>query len=94
MIIGVLKETKADEFRVALRPVGAELLSSDGHRVLIEAGAGTKSGSTDEDYVRAGAEIVAGPDAIFELANLLVKVKEPQPAEIARLEPRHTVQSP
>ncbi|MEO8182197.1 MAG: alanine dehydrogenase [Deltaproteobacteria bacterium] len=91
MIIGVLKETKADEFRVALRPVGAELLSSDGHRVLIEAGAGAKSGSADQDYLRVGAEIVAGPDAIFELANLIVKVKEPQPAEIARLEPRHTV---
>jgi len=91
VIIGVLKETKADEFRVALRPVGAELLASDGHRVLIEAGAGIKSGSADQDYLRVGAEIVAGPDAIFELANLIVKVKEPQPAEIARLEPRHTV---
>lgn len=91
MIIGVLKETKADEFRVALRPVGAELLASDGHRVLVEAGAGLKSGFSDDEYVRAGAEVSAGPDAIFELANLIVKVKEPQPAEIARLEPRHTV---
>ncbi|HVZ33112.1 MAG TPA: alanine dehydrogenase, partial [Polyangiaceae bacterium] len=76
---------------MALRPVGAELLSSDGHRVLIESGAGAKSGYSDEDYVQAGAEISPGPDEIFELANLIVKVKEPQPAEIARLEPRHTV---
>jgi alanine dehydrogenase len=90
VIVGVLKETKADEFRVALRPVGAQLLTSDGHRVLIEAGAGAKSGHPDEDYLRAGAEIVS-PDKIFELSNLIVKVKEPQPAELARLEPRHTV---
>jgi alanine dehydrogenase len=91
VIVGVLKETKADEFRVALRPVGAQLLVSDGHRVLIEAGAGTKSGHPDEDYVRAGAEIVPNPDKIFEHSNLIVKVKEPQPPELARLEPRHTV---
>jgi alanine dehydrogenase len=71
--------------------VGAELLSSDGHRVLVESGAGVKSGYSDEDYLQAGAEISSGPDEIFELANLIVKVKEPQPAEIARLEPRHTV---
>jgi alanine dehydrogenase len=91
VIVGVLKETKADEFRVALRPVGAQLLASDGHRVLIEAGAGTKSGHPDEDYLRVGAEIVPNPDKIFEQCNLIVKVKEPQPAELARLEPRHTV---
>jgi len=91
VIIGVLKETKQDEYRVALRPVGAELLTLDGHRVLIESSAGAKAGFADEDYAQAGAELTAGPDAIFEHANLIVKVKEPQPAEIARLEPRHTV---
>jgi alanine dehydrogenase len=91
VIVGVPKETKTDEYRVALRPVGAEILVSDGHRVLIEAGAGEKSGSADEDYRRAGAEIVSGPDMIFELAQLIIKVKEPQPGEIVRLEPRHTV---
>jgi alanine dehydrogenase len=91
VIVGVLKETKADEYRVALRPVGAELLVSDGHQVLIETSAGHKSGFADEEYAQAGAEIVASPDAIFERAALIVKVKEPQPAEIAQLEPRHTV---
>lgn len=91
MIVGVLKETKADEYRVALRPVGAELLVNDGHQVLIETGAGQKSGNPDDEYARAGAEIVPSPEAIFERASLIVKVKEPQPAEIARLEPRHTV---
>lgn len=91
MIVGVLRETKTDEYRVALLPVGAALLVSDGHRVLVEAGAGAKSGFADEDYASAGAQIVSGPEPIFELAQLIVKVKEPQPAEIARLEPRHTV---
>ena len=91
MIVGVLKETKADEFRVALRPVGAQLLTSDGHRVLIEAGAGAKSGHPDEDYQRAGAELVPSPDVIFERSELIVKVKEPQPAELSKLQPRHTV---
>jgi alanine dehydrogenase len=90
VIVGVLKETKTDEYRVALRPVGAEILVSDGHRVLIESSAGVRSGFADEDFARAGAEIVT-PDVIFELAQLIVKVKEPQPSEIARLEPRHTV---
>ena len=91
MIVGVLKETKTDEYRVALLPVGAELLVKDGHRVLVEAGAGTRSGFADEAYTNAGAEVVEGPDPIFQSAQLIIKVKEPQPAEIAKLEPRHTV---
>ena len=53
MIVGVLRETKTDEYRVALLPVGAALLVSDGHRVLVEAGAGAKSGFSDEDYASA-----------------------------------------
>ena len=60
MIIGVPKETKADEYRVALRPVGAQLLSEDGHTVLVERGAGRGSGLLDEEYERAGAELVDG----------------------------------
>jgi alanine dehydrogenase len=91
VIVGVLKETKTDEYRVALLPVGAQLLGIDGHQVLVEAGAGAKSGFADEAYAAAGAEIVPGPDPIFRSAQLIVKVKEPQPAEIAKLEPRHTV---
>lgn len=91
MIVGVLRETKPDEYRVALRPVGAQLLGSDGHAVLVERGAGAGSGFYDEEYERAGAELCDGPEAIFDRAHLIVKVKEPQPAEIERLEPRHTV---
>jgi alanine dehydrogenase len=91
MIIGVPKETKADEYRVALRPVGAQLLSEDGHTVLVERGAGRGSGLLDEEYERAGAEVVDGPEALFERARLIVKVKEPQPKEIALLGPEHTV---
>jgi alanine dehydrogenase len=91
VIVGVLKETKTDEYRVALLPVGAQLLCADGHRVMVETGAGAKSGFSDDAYLSAGAEIIAGPDPIFRSAQLIVKVKEPQPAEIERLEPHHTV---
>ena len=81
MIVGVLKETKTDEYRVALLPVGAALLVSDGHRVLVEAGAGARSGFPDEAYAEVGAELVEGPDPIFRSAQLIVKVKEPQESE-------------
>jgi alanine dehydrogenase len=91
MIIGVPAEVKADEYRIALRPVGAELLVQDGHRVLVERGAGLGSGIPDETYAAAGAELVDGPDEVFGRAGLIVKVKEPQPQEIARLRPEHTV---
>jgi alanine dehydrogenase len=91
MIIGVPRETKADEYRVALLPVGAHLLQGDGHQVLVERGAGRGSGLADEEYEKAGAELVDGPEALFERAELVVQVKEPQPQEIALLGPRHTV---
>jgi alanine dehydrogenase len=85
MIVGIPREIKADEYRVALLPVGAELLTRDGHTVLVERGAGLGSGFDDADYVVAGATVVDGPQEVFSRADLLVKVKEPQPAEIARL---------
>jgi len=91
MKIGVPREIKDDEYRVALRPVGAELLTRDGHAVLIERGAGRGSGYSDEDYERAGAVLFDGPKEIFREAELIVKVKEPQPSELDVLEPRHTV---
>jgi len=91
VIVGVPREVKEDEYRVALLPVGAELLRNDGHRVLVETGAGEASGFVDDDYRRAGAELVAGPDRIFDEAELLVKVKEPQAAEIARFRPEQVV---
>jgi alanine dehydrogenase len=91
MIIGVPKETKADEYRIALKPAGAELLVRDGHRVLIEAGAGQGSGFSDDDFRRTGAVVVGDAERVFSEAELIVKVKEPQPREIERLNERHTV---
>ncbi len=85
MIIGVPKEVKPDEYRVALLPVGAQLLVQDGHRVLIENDAGLGSGYSDDEYRQAGAEMTASAEALFERADMLVKVKEPQPEEIGRL---------
>jgi alanine dehydrogenase len=85
MIIGVPKEVKKDEYRVALLPVGAELLANDGHAVLIEKEAGAGSGFSDRRYSTVGAKIVETADEIYERADMVVKVKEPQPPEIAKL---------
>ncbi|MCA9220952.1 MAG: alanine dehydrogenase [Planctomycetales bacterium] len=81
MIVGVPKEIKRDEYRVGILPVGVEQLVEAGHRVLVEAGAGLGSGIPDHDYLRAGAELVAGPQDVFSTADLVMKVKEPQPSE-------------
>jgi alanine dehydrogenase len=89
--VGVPTEIKSDEYRVALTPAGVRELVSHGHSVVVEAGAGSGSGIEDEDYTSQGAEIVADADAVFAAADMVVKVKEPQPVEVARLEPRHTL---
>jgi alanine dehydrogenase len=81
MIIGVPKEIKLDEYRVAMLPVGVEELTRRGHQVLIEHGAGLGSGLADADYATNGAEMVATPQEIFARADMIVKVKEPMPAE-------------
>jgi alanine dehydrogenase len=81
MIVGVPKEVKLDEYRVAMLPVGVEELVRRGHQVLVEAGAGLGSGLADHDYLQEGAELVSGPAEIFARADLVVKVKEPMPAE-------------
>lgn len=91
MIVGVPREVKADEYRVAMLPVGAEELAAAGHRVLIETGAGLGSGITDDEYAASGAEIVAGPQDIYGRADLVVKVKEPQPSEWPLLRPGQIV---
>ncbi len=83
MIVGVPAETKAGEHRVALTPDGARELVAHGHRVLVEEGAGEDSSIPDAEYVAAGAAIVGVDDAWT--ADLVVKVKEPQPAEYRRL---------
>lgn len=81
MIIGVPREVKSDEYRVAMLPVGAEELVRRGHRVLVEAGAGLGSGLPDEAYQSVGAELVTSAADVFGQAELIVKVKEPQPDE-------------
>jgi alanine dehydrogenase len=91
MRIGVPKEIKPQEFRVAATPGVVHHLVEDGHAVFVEAGAGEGVGLTDAAYTEAGASVLPGAGAVFEAADLIVKVKEPQPAEIARLTPRHTL---
>lgn len=85
MIVGVPTEVKTDEYRVGLRPVGAEVLTKQGHTVLIQAGAGVGSGFSDQEYDAAGAEIVPTAQDVWGRAEMIVKVKEPQPQEIARI---------
>ncbi len=81
MIIGLPREIKAQEYRVALMPEQVASLGKAGHEVLVERGAGVGSGFEDEDYQSAGAELVDGAEAVFKRAELIVKVKEPQPRE-------------
>ena len=87
MIIGVPRETKQKEFRVGLLPSAAYQLARRGHRVLVERGAGVGAGYPDADYAAADAELVDDHAGIFERAELVVKVKEPQPAEYGLLRP-------
>ncbi|HSG27617.1 MAG TPA: hypothetical protein VLA34_03985, partial [Candidatus Krumholzibacterium sp.] len=82
MIIGVPKEIKKDEYRVALLPVGAETLTKMGHKVLVEKDAGIGSGFSNAEYKAAGATIIPKAKAIFDKADMIIKVKEPQPVEI------------
>jgi alanine dehydrogenase len=89
MIIGVPKEIKDHEYRVAMTPGGVNQLMLHDHRVLVEAGAGEGSGFSDAQYEQAGAEIVSAADAWG--AQLVVKVKEPQPVEYAFLRPDLTL---
>jgi alanine dehydrogenase len=91
MIVGVPREVKSDEYRVAMLPVGAEELTLAGHRVLIEAGAGQGSGIADGQYEAVGGTIVATAPEIWSEADLIVKVKEPQPSEWPLLRPGQTV---
>jgi alanine dehydrogenase len=89
--VGVPTEIKADEYRVALTPSGVRELTDRGHSVCVQAGAGEGSAIPDEHYTAQGATIVPDADAVFAEAELIVKVKEPQPEEVARLQPRHTL---
>lgn len=77
MIVGVPKEIKADEYRVALTPAGTEMLVAAGHDVLVEVGAGFGSGFTDESYTNAGAELVDSAADVWARSEMITKVKEP-----------------
>ena len=81
MIVGVLKEIKAEENRVAVTPAGAEVLRQNGHPVIIEKGAGRGSGFDDQAYLEAGAEIIESAADVYRLADMVMHVKEPQPEE-------------
>jgi alanine dehydrogenase len=87
MRVGVPKEIKSDEYRVGLTPAAVREYVAHGHKVLVQAGAGAGAGYTDEAFRKAGARIVADAEAVYAQAELIVKVKEPQPVEWKRLRP-------
>lgn len=89
MKIGVPREIKNNENRVGLVPSGVRQLTHDGHQVYVETMAGSGIGITDEDYSSVGAEILPSLEAVFEASEMIIKVKEPQPREIALLKPHH-----
>jgi alanine dehydrogenase len=89
MKVGVPTEIKVDEYRVALTPAGVRELVDAGHVVFIQQGAGLGSAISDEDYVKQGATILPDAAAIFGEAEMIVKVKEPQPDEVAMLDSHH-----
>lgn len=90
MIVGVPREVKEDEYRVALTPAGVITLCSRGHRVLVETGAGEGTHISDAEYREAGAEIL-GVDDVWGQAEMIVKVKEPRPVEYPRIRPEQLV---
>jgi alanine dehydrogenase len=91
MKVGVPTEVKADEYRVALTPAGVRELADAGHQVFVQSGAGLGSAIADEAYTAQGATILADAGAVFAQADLIVKVKEPQPSEVSLLKSRHTL---
>lgn len=89
MNLGVPKEIKAQENRVSMTPGSVAELTKRGHQVFVERGAGEGASYPDDQYERAGAILLDSAAAVFEAAELIVKVKEPQPSEIALLKPHH-----
>lgn len=81
MIVGILKEIKAEENRVSMTPSGVEVMKANGHTVLVEKSAGVGSGFDDAAYIQAGAEIVDTPEEVFKRSDMVMHVKEPQPSE-------------
>ena len=89
MRVGVPSEIKSDEYRVGLTPTAVREYVSNGHDVLVQTGAGLGAGFTDEDFTKAGAKLAPDADAVFQQSQMIVKVKEPQKVEWARLTPDH-----
>ncbi len=87
MMVGILKEIKADENRVAITPAGVEVMTKGGHTVLVEKDAGTVSGFEDAQFADAGAEVVAVAKDIFSRSDMILRVKEPQHNEYVYLKP-------
>lgn len=91
MRIGVPTEIKVHEYRVGLTPNGARELIAHGHEVVVQDGAGDGAGFGNDQYTAAGARILPDAPAVFDAADMIVKVKEPQPSETAMLTPKHTL---
>src|SRR4051794_5851430 len=91
MKVGVPTEIKTDEYRVALTPAGVRELVEHGHEVIVQAGAGKGSTIPDGEYTAQGARLVLDLPSVFEEAELILGVKEPQPDEVAMLRPHHTL---
>lgn len=85
MLVGVPKEIKVHEYRVGLTPGAVREYVARGHKVLVETGAGSGIGGSDEAYKSAGASVAASAEEVFAKADMIVKVKEPQPPEWKRL---------
>ncbi|MDZ4164100.1 MAG: alanine dehydrogenase [Smithellaceae bacterium] len=91
MLVGIPKEIKRKENRVAMVPAGVEQLAAHGHRVLVETGAGEASGYADQDYLQAGASIARSPEEVFQQSEMVVKVKEPLPPEYPLMRDGQTI---
>ena len=91
MKIGVPKEIKTQEYRIGLTPESVMELTRAGHDVFVQSGAGMGLGATDSDYLKAGAQMLGTAADVFAAAEMIVKVKEPQPIECAMLNPHHTL---
>lgn len=91
MIVGVPREIKSHEYRVGMTPAGVRTLVEDGHQVLVETGAGLGSGLDDEQYRAAGANLMPSAVRVYKQAELIVKVKEPLPAEYELLQPQQNL---
>ncbi len=91
MRVGVPKEIKNHEYRVGLTPPSVAELVAAGHEVIVETKAGTGIDFEDQDYIDAGARIVATAAEVFDQAEMIVKVKEPQAVEVAMLRPHHVL---